>query len=265
MLGHRKGLKKLMLWLLGIIEKLFMLATVLHRKYRLAIVDRLTGSNPNVSIPKGGRTQRLLLEAMFLVMGKVAKMDGCVISQEIEYASSIMQLMGLNCHEKKLAIDFFEKGKLKDTDVFFSVSSLARAIGKKSELADSFIKIQCRHAFVKGGLRLKEKILLRNVAEILGFQKAYFLDICAEISGYRETSNRNLRNFPNDAYRVLQLEPDVEDGEIRRAYLLMMMRYHPDKLICENLTEESLKQAQEKSVAIRSAYETVCGHRNIRV
>jgi DnaJ like chaperone protein len=56
----------------------------------------------------------------------------------------------------------------------------------------------------------------------------------------------------------------VEDGEIRRAYLRMMSRYHPDKLVRENLSEETLRIAQEKSTAIRSAYETVCGFRKIR-
>ncbi|HAJ76228.1 MAG TPA: co-chaperone DjlA, partial [Gammaproteobacteria bacterium] len=36
---------------------------------------------------------------------------------------------------------------------------------------------------------------------------------------------------------------------------------HPDKLIREDLSEESLRLAQEKSMAIRNAYETLCGYR----
>ena len=98
---------------------------------------------------------------------------------------------------------------------------------------------------------------------MLGIQKTEFNDICEESLKYREGSNPN--SFIDNAYRVLQLERDVEDGEIRRAYLRMMSRYHPDKLLRENLTEESVRLAQEKSTAIRNAYEAVCGFRKIRV
>jgi DnaJ-domain-containing protein 1 len=44
----------------------------------------------------------------------------------------------------------------------------------------------------------------------------------------------------------------------------MMSRYHPDKLLRENSTKESVRKAQEKSTAIRNAYEAVCGFRKIR-
>ena len=84
------------------------------------------------------------------------------------------------------------------------------------------------------------------------------------MQGHTDTKQSKTRNFLHNAYKVLQLEPGAEDGEIRRAYLRMMSRYHPDKLVRDNLSEESLKQAQEKSMAIRTAYETICGYRKIR-
>ena len=90
------------------------------------------------------------------------------------------------------------------------------------------------------------------------------LAICNEAQGQAEVKKVNSRSFITNAYTVLQLEPEVDDGEIRRAYLRMMSRYHPDKLVRDNLSEESLKKAQEKSMAIRTAYETVCGFRKIR-
>ena len=98
---------------------------------------------------------------------------------------------------------------------------------------------------------------------MLGIQKSEFNDICEEILKYSGFSNSN--SFLDNAYRVLQLERDVENGEIRRAYLRMMSRYHPDKILRENLTKESVRLAQEKSTAIRNAYEAVCGFRKIRV
>ena len=144
------------------------------------------------------------------------------------------------------------------------IDNLAETIGKNSALANLFLKIQIRHALVKGELRLKEKVLLRDVAEMLGFDKPTFVKLYNEMQGHNDTKQSKARNFLHNAYKVLQLEPGAEDGEIRRAYLRMMSRYHPDKLVRDNLSEESLKRAQENSMAIRTAYETVCGYRNIR-
>ena len=96
------------------------------------------------------------------------------------------------------------------------------------------------------------------------FEKSELLASCKEAQGHAEVKKITTRSFITNAYKVLQLESEVDDGEIRRAYLRMMSRYHPDKLVRDNLSEESLKKAQEKSMAIRTSYETVCGFRKIR-
>ena len=118
---------------------------------------------------------------------------------------------------------------------------------------------------MKGGIRLKEKMLLRDVAEALGFSKAEFLDICNATHLEADFNQQHGRGFLRNAYHTLQLQPDAEDRDIRRAYLRLMSRYHPDKLVQEKiLSEEALKSAAEKLTAIRSAYEAVCGFRKIR-
>ena len=58
------------------------------------------------------------------------------------------------------------------------MAELNSCIKQRSSLANLFLQVQCRLCFVKGGIRLKEKMLLRDVAEALGFSKAEFLEIC---------------------------------------------------------------------------------------
>ena len=240
-----------------------MIGLLQNRAYKQAITNRLNGSAPGAIVPAGGRSQKIINRAMFAVMGRIAKLDGRVTNPEVNYASIIMRLLGLDPLGRLEAIDYFELGKQPETDVLPFVRELVSSIGRRSALARLFIKIQCRLAFIKGDIRLKEKILLRDVAESLGFSKAEFLEICREMQIHASLKQENGK-FLRNAYHILQLEPDVENGEIRRAYLRMMSRYHPDKLVRENLSEETLRIAQEKSTAIRSAYETVCGFRKIR-
>ena len=241
-----------------------MLSLILNRAYTRAITARLNGSDPSAAVPSGGRTEELLVMAMFGLMGRIAKMDGRVTQAEVRFASTIMKLMGLENDDRLKAIRHFETGKQGVIDYLPVMRELVRIIGQGSVLSDLFLKIQCRAAFVKGDMRLEEKVLLRDVAEILGFDKMQFLAICSEMQGSLDTQNERSDQFIYDAYRVLQLEPEVEDGEIRRAYLRLMSRYHPDKLMHDDLSEDSMKRAQEKSMAIRAAYETICGFRKLR-
>ena len=242
-----------------------MIAQFKHRAYKQAISDRLAGTSPEARIPDGGRTQRIFNRTMFVVMGKLAKLDGLVVDGEIQYATTVMQLLDLNGSDRQEAIDNFELGKQMDTDVMPFVSELNSCIKQRSSLGNLFLQVQCRLCFVKGGIRLKEKMLLRDLAEALGFSKAEFLDVCKATHLEADFNPRHGRSFLRNAYHTLQLQPDAEDRDIRRAYLRLMSRYHPDKLVQEkNLSEEAVKSAAEKLTAIRSAYEAVCGFRKIR-
>ena len=49
----------------------------------------------------------------------------------------------------------------------------------------------------------------------------------------------------------------MEDGEIRRAYLRMMSRYHPDKLIASDLSPSDRQDAKEMLERCREAYRLI--------
>ncbi len=255
-----------------------MLTTLTSRAYRRTLVKRLSGFSASVELPAGGRVERALIRAMFMVLGRLAKMDGRVTEEDIRYASEIIKRMALSNEKRRQAIDFYEQGKHPASDLGEAINIAGKMIGRRSALAKLFMQIQCEAACLKGNLRLKDKMMLRNVAESLGYTKPEFLAMAsATQSGhYRRSEGRSdhrpatefaqsrRRSFLQNAYRVLQLEADVEDSEIRRAYLRMMSLNHPDKLASNNLSEAALRQAQENAMAIRSAYETLCGFRKIR-
>ena len=56
-----------------------MIAQFKHRAYKQAISDRLSGTSSEARIPDGGRTERIFNRTMFVVMGKLAKLDGLVV------------------------------------------------------------------------------------------------------------------------------------------------------------------------------------------
>ena len=60
-----------------------MIAQFKHRAYKRAVGDRLAGSSPEARIPDGGRTQRIFNRTMFVLMGKLAKLDGRVVDGDL--------------------------------------------------------------------------------------------------------------------------------------------------------------------------------------
>jgi len=58
---------------------------------------------------------------------------------------------------------------------------------------------------------------------------------------------------PESAYTILELEPDADITEIKKAYRTMVKKYHPDKL--QHLPEHLIKGAEEKFRSVQKAYE----------
>ena len=220
-----------------------MLERILNLRYRQAILSRLSGENLNKPLPSARITHQLLIKSMFLSMGKLSKMDGRVTSAEIKYVPDYA-INGIIVFEKKKAIEYFEAGKKRCSELT-KLYKLVDLIGKGSSLAKLFLQTQCRLAFVKRVLRLREKVYLRNLAEILGFKKAQLDDIFREIGGTIENDFSRDSIPKRDAYKILQIEPEAQGSDIKKAYLKMMSKYHPDKVAQDNLAEESLKILKE--------------------
>ncbi len=65
----------------------------------------------------------------------------------------------------------------------------------------------------------------------------------------------------NSDYRILEIEPNVSDEEVKKAYRRMAVKYHPDKVI--DLGEEVQKAAKEKFQNMQNAYENIKKQRGI--
>ncbi len=65
----------------------------------------------------------------------------------------------------------------------------------------------------------------------------------------------------DSAYKILEVERNATDDEIKKAYRRMAVKYHPDKV--HHLGEEYQKDAQEKFKKINDAYEKIKKERGI--
>ncbi|ACO67365.1 predicted protein, partial [Micromonas commoda] len=58
-----------------------------------------------------------------------------------------------------------------------------------------------------------------------------------------------------DPYKILDVSRRANDGEIKRAYRKLSLRYHPDKQ--QGKSAEDVERAQDRFVKIQKAYEVL--------
>ncbi len=66
----------------------------------------------------------------------------------------------------------------------------------------------------------------------------------------------------DDAYKILGIEKDASDDDVKKAYRSMAMKHHPDKVA--NLGEDVRKAAEEKFKSIQNAYERIKRERGLK-
>lgn len=100
------------------------------------------------------------------------------------------------------------------------------------------------------GLQQREIDILETIATYIGLSKGETDSIIAQ---FRPSNSSN--------YRILEINPDATDEEVKKAYRKMAVKYHPDKVA--TLGEDVKKAAEEKFKAVSQAYEAICKERSI--
>lgn len=231
-----------------------MLFNFQNRAYKKALTARLDGSQPGLSLPSGDAAERCFNKATFTLMGCLTGLSNQQYAYPPPQVVLMLQILGLTSQTQEQAAVDFRAGSLPVTDVMQIVEQWIQHVGRRSKLAELFLRLQCQASLLKGHLALQEKRMLRDVAECCGFSKAEFLEICAGVQSPVGGQDALGLLSPSDAYQVLQLKPGATEAEIRRAFLRQISTCHPDKLLAYKLPDAALSVARDKFTAVNAAY-----------
>lgn len=214
------------------------------------------------------RIQAAFFTATFSIMGRIAKADGQVSTQEIEVAQQTMARMQLDAEQIKAAQNLFSEGKSPDFDYQSIAQQLRRECGRRRNLLQMFMEIQLSTALADQELHPKEQEILLDIAQILGFQKRQFEQLIAMVAAQQrfghdasEPGHQHAHKV-DEAYDVLGLHKSCSDAELKKAYRKLLSQHHPDKLVSKGLPEEMMKIATDKTREIKEAYELIKRHRS---
>ncbi|WP_438461906.1 co-chaperone DjlA [Marinomonas sp. PE14-40] len=230
------------------------------------IIDAGKANLAGLNIKRGSvrQQQAAFFQTLFLLMGRLAKADGVVSTEEIKLASDVMDRMGLKGEAKKQAIELFNQGKAASFDLVEVLASFQSAVGERSILTRTLVEILLVSAYADGDFSLQEKSLVSQVCAHLGISVAEFEQLHLQIkqqAQFRQNggsaSHLNDKEMLQAAYDAIGVTASMTDAEVKKAYRKLMSQNHPDKMMAKGLPEEMVLIAKERTQEIQSAYDLI--------
>jgi DnaJ like chaperone protein len=213
---------------------------------------------------------QVFFRTTFELMGYVAKSDGRVSEAEIDAARRLMQELRLGPTDVSLAIACFRAGKAPGFNADASLEELARVCAQRPDVVRAFLELQLRAALLGNGLTAPARSTLERAAERLGISAFEFAHLEAALrarAGSRYAGARgagagsagagSTERSLADCYAELEVNANMSNQEITKAYRRQMSRHHPDKLVANGLPESMAQVAKEKTQRIQEAYEVI--------
>lgn len=205
--------------------------------------------------------------ATFLIMGHICKTDGRVSAEEISFAKKIMRELHFNRAERDSAKYFFTEGKAATFKINEPLGLLKTLASNNPKLLREFIQLQYRMAQVTG-LSPKKTAVLNHLLTTLNLaplheqahtRDAFHTRFNQQYQQYQQYHASEANDAPpiENAYALLKISETATKKEVKHAYRKQISLYHPDKYIAKGHSEANIKKANEKTHAIRKAYESI--------
>ncbi|HLW24922.1 MAG TPA: co-chaperone DjlA [Steroidobacteraceae bacterium] len=221
--------------------------------------------------PSSQSISQVFFRSTFELMGHVAKSDGRVSEAEIDAARRLMQELRLGSQEVSLAIACFRAGKAPEFNAEATLAELARVCALRPDVTRAFLELQLRAALMGDGLTAPARSILLRAADRLGISAFEFAHLEAALrararagDGGRGAGAAKAERSLSDCYAELEVNANMSNQEITKAYRRQMSRHHPDKLVANGLPESMAQVAKEKTQRIQEAYETIRAARGMR-
>jgi len=229
-------------------------------------------ANNTYRIEKDPAIKQAFLHATFSNLGHIAKVDGRVSEAEIYLAQQIMKELHLNKSEQTAAQRFFQEGKQTQFRVTQSLTPLKNLLYEKPKLLHAFVQLLYRMAKIDG-LSPQKVTSLNIILNELGLaplhhqphaRRDYYAQFRQHNHHHRaeQTQQAHQEFYTSQtlesSYQLLGLSSSASQEDVKRAYRRLISKHHPDKCIAAGMSEQRIKAANEKTQAIRKAYEHIC-------
>ena len=184
---------------------------------------------------------------LLVLIAAVMKADGKVVKSELDYVKQFfLKQFGSN-HTQELLItlrDILQK-EIPVHEVCLQIKTYTLYPARLQ-----LIHLLFGVAAVDGHVHHNELNVIQQIASYLGIKPNDFASIKAMF--FKEVDGD---------YKILEIDKDVTDEEVKKAYRRMAVKYHPDKV--SHLGNEFQHSAKEKFQKVQEAYENIKKQRGL--
>jgi len=210
-------------------------------------VDKKAEHSQGNAVPlQSEQAQAAYFVCIFSILGKIAKADGVVTSDELAVVDDFINGMKISETEKQFAKQVFNEAKNSSYSVEDFASQFYQINSGQPAVLLSFLDVLFRVAAADKVFHPSEEDALNRVKNIFRISDKQFNDIK---SVYFTDVDRY--------YKLLNCSLDSSNEEIKKSYKKLVRDFHPDTIVSKGLPEEFSEFASSRFREIQEAYEKV--------
>jgi DnaJ like chaperone protein len=185
--------------------------------------------------------------AMIALSAKMAKADGIVTQDEIR---AFHQIFEIPASERRNVARLYHLAQQDVAGFEAYAERIRRLFPDRPELLEDIIDVLFNIAAADGVLHEREQAFLDRVAEIFALDPVVYNKVQARYV-VAET----------DPYEVLEADPSMSYAELRRRYLELVGKHHPDRLLARGVPAEFVRIGNDRLAEINTAWEAIARQR----
>tara|TARA_Y100001970_G_scaffold107020_1_gene133994 strand:- start:2291 stop:3028 length:738 start_codon:yes stop_codon:yes gene_type:complete len=206
--------------------------------------DRKKRNNFNYSQISQDQKQQIFTISFIILSAKLAKSDGQVTNDEIQ---AFKEKFNVPKSELAKVGKIFNEAK-KDVYGYKQIADQVGLVFKNNKiLLEEMLNNLFFIAASDGQISLNEIELLRSISESFSFDEKTFQRIF----------QINLKNNASDPFKILGVNRNDTDKEIRKKWIELNKEHHPDNLIAKGMPKEFIEQSNKELAAINLAYDKI--------
>jgi len=216
-----------------------------------SVIDKSVDGNAEEFVAGGKKHQTTPNDfgaSLLVLVAAVMKADGKVLKSELEYVKKFFtkQFGSERTKQHLLVLRELLKKDIPLQDVCLQIKTYTMYPARLQLMHLLFGVAQ-----VDGEVHPSELNVINQIASYLGIRQADFISIKAMF----------LKEVDGD-YKILEIDKNATNDEVKKAYRKMAVKYHPDKV--SHMGEEYKDSAKQKFQKMKDAYENIKKKRGMK-